>query len=195
MAAGNGARSLTRRCRHSRAQGFSLLELMVVLSVVAILLAIGVPGFQSLRENLQLSTTVNAFLSAVNLTRSEAIHRGARVDLVPRNGANWQQGWVVFIDENRNQMPDGDEQVIVWHGPVSGNIAINSQFSDSTKPYLAYNGSGRTRTHSSNQSPQLGTVSFFLNGKIRRIKLNFSGRARICNPENDQTCSGAGDTT
>ncbi len=163
------------------------------MAIAVILLAIGVPSFHSLIQHQRLSTAVNAFFGAINLTRSEAIQRGARVDMVPSDGVDWANGWVVFIDQNNNQLVESGEQLIFSHGPVSGKMAIKSVMTDSSKPYLAYNGTGRTRTNASGQSPQLGTVSFFLDTKVRRIKLNFAGRARTCNPEQDKTCTGADD--
>lgn len=179
------------RLRISVCCGFSMIELMVVLAVTAILLAIGVPSFHELIRNQRLNVAVNAFFGAINLTRSEAIHRGARVDLVPADGADWANGWVVFIDQNNNQLAEAGEQLILAHGPVNGQIAIKSAMTDSSKPYLAYNGTGRTRTNASSHAPQLGTISFFLETGIRRIKLNFSGRARTCNPVQDKSCTGA----
>jgi type IV fimbrial biogenesis protein FimT len=173
------------------AAGLTLVELMLVLSIVSIILAAGVPGFQNLIQNQRLLTTTNDFFAAINLARAEAIHRGRRVDLVPAENADWSQGWEVFIDQNSNQIRDAGEKLIYSHGPAPSGLQIHSVFTDSSKPYLAYNGSGRTRTNASGQSPQLGTISFFLNGKIRRIKLNFLGRPRMCTPEQDRSCTGA----
>ncbi|WP_420799506.1 GspH/FimT family pseudopilin [Noviherbaspirillum sedimenti] len=179
--------------RASERTGFSMVELLTALAVAAIVLALAVPGFQSLIRNQRLSTSVNAFIGALHLTRSEAIRRGSRVDLVPADGADWAQGWVVFVDQNDNQQADSGEMILARQAAVAGGMAIKSVLTDSSKLYLAYNGSGRTRTNASSQTPQLGTVSFFLDGKIRSIKLNFSGRARVCNPEQDKTCTGADD--
>lgn len=177
-----------------RSQGFSLIELMVVLSIASILLMLGVPSFSALINNQKMTTTVNDFFMAINLTHSEAIRRGTRVDLAPADGIDWAKGWVVFIDGNHNQIADAGEQVIFSHGKVSNDMTIKSVFTDSSKVYLAYNGAGRTRTNASNQTPQFGTVSFKLDDQVRRIKLNFLGRPRSCNPENDSTCTGSSDS-
>jgi type IV fimbrial biogenesis protein FimT len=174
-------------------KGFSLVELMTVLAITAILLGAGVPGFQALIRNQRLNTSVNGFAGAIHVTRSEAIRRGSRVDLVPADGVDWSQGWIVFIDQNDNQQVDVGETIISRQGAAPRGMAIKSVLTDSSKPYVAYNGSGRTRTNASSQAPQLGTVSFVLDGGIRRIKLNFSGRARVCNPEKDKTCTGSED--
>lgn len=171
-------------------RGFSLVELMVTLAVVAILLAVGVPGFAEMIRNNKLRTTTNNFFSSINLTRAEAIRRGERVDMVPVDEkGDWSKGWVVFIDKNGNQKPDDGEPVIFSHGPAPSGISIKSNLTDSTVQYLAYNGAGRTRTNASNYRTQFGTFTLELDGRFRKVKLNFLGRPRICNPEIEKnTC-------
>jgi len=70
--------------------GFSLVELMVAIVVLAIVLAIGIPSFQSMFESSRENRANDDFISAVNLARSEAITRelpaGGRVVLCERNG-------------------------------------------------------------------------------------------------------------
>lgn len=179
-------------------KGFSLIELMVVLSVATILLGIGVPGFRGLILSQRMTTTVNDFFAAINLARSEAMQRGARVDLVPSdaNGKDWTRGWVVFIDKNSNQIVEDGEQIIYSHGPAPEGIAIDSAFTDTaSRLYISYNGTGRTRTNASSQSPQLGTLSFIQNAQVKRIKINFLGRPRVCDPVRETTtCTKTADT-
>lgn len=172
---------------YPQACGYTMVELMTVLAIAAILLAIGVPSFNSLIKTLRITTTANNFFSAVNLTRSEAIQRGIRVDLVPTDGVDWANGWIVLIDQNGNQKSDPGEQVIFSSGPVPKGITIKSSFTDSKRPYLAYNGSGRTRTNANSQTPQLGSWVFTLDDHARRIVVNFLGRPRVCNPNIDTT--------
>jgi type IV fimbrial biogenesis protein FimT len=177
-----------------RIDGFTLTELMAALSIALILLMIGIPSLSTVINNQKMTTVTNDFFMAINLTRSEAIRRGTRVDLVPLDGVNWSKGWVIFVDKNNNQMVDPGEEVIFSHGPTSKDLIIKSALTDSSKTYLAYTGVGRTCTNSSSQTPQFGTISFTLDRRVRRIKLNFLGRARSCNPENDNTCTGSSDS-
>lgn len=171
-----------------RSAGFSVIELMTVLTIAAILLAIGVPSFNALIRNQRMTTTVNDFFAAVNLTRSEAIQRGTRVDLVPAgDGTDWNKGWIILIDRNHNQTADAGEQIIFSHGPVSKGITIEAAFTDSKVQYLAYNGSGRTRTNANSQTPQLGSWLFKLDTQARKIVINFLGRPKVCNPNADAT--------
>lgn len=168
----------------TRIHGFTLVELMVVIGVAVVMLTIGVPSFYTLVQKQKMTTAVSDFFNALGLARSEAIQRGSRVDLVPAGGGtDWADGWVIFIDENNNQRPDAGEHIIFTHGPVPSGITVRASFTDSTVQYLAYTGSGRTRTNASSQAPQLGSLSFIgSNGEVRKIKIGFLGRARMCNP-------------
>jgi type IV fimbrial biogenesis protein FimT len=173
----------------SKRSGFSLIELMVVLAIAAILLGIGVPSFQVLLQNQRMTTTVNDLFAAINLTRSEAIRRGTRVDLVPADSKDWASGWVVFIDQDADQIPDAGEQIIYTHSSITGGIAIESRFADSTAKYLAYNGTGRTRTNANPRTPQLGNFLLSSEHASRRIVIGFLGRPRVCNPAMEKsTC-------
>lgn len=165
------------------AGGFSLIELMTTLAVLAVVLAIGVPGMRALVEGQQISAAANNLFAAINLARSEAIKRSTRVDLVPAgDGSDWSKGWVIFVDENGDQRPNIDERVIVTQGPVASAISIQASLSDSSKQYLAYQGTGRTRTNANPQSPQFGSLKLILGEQERKITINMLGRARLCNP-------------
>lgn len=55
--------------------GFSLLEVMVAISVLSVVLLIGIPGFQALFESARERSAISSFVTAVNLARSEALTR------------------------------------------------------------------------------------------------------------------------
>ena len=61
------------------ASGFTIIELMVTVAVAGILLAVAVPSFNQMAVNSRLTTQVNDVVGALNLARSEAIKRNARV--------------------------------------------------------------------------------------------------------------------
>lgn len=180
--------------RTANDNGFSLIELMVVLAIATILLGIGVPAFAAMLRNQRVTTAVNDLFAAIHLARSEAVQRGQRVDLMPSDGNNWANGWIIFIDENGNHQVDNGEAVLFTHDAIPKDIGISSALTDASFQYIAYNGTGRTRTDASDQQPQVGTLSFSLAGVAkRRIKLNFLGRPRTCDPESDLTCTGTAD--
>jgi type IV fimbrial biogenesis protein FimT len=82
-------------------RGFSLVELMVVLVILAILVGIGVPSFRRMTANNRLATSANLIVTALQTARAEAIRRNQRVMLCPTttgancSGSNWNR-FIVF---------------------------------------------------------------------------------------------------
>ena len=67
--------------------GITLIELMVVLAVLVILAAVGIPAFQRLAAESRVSSQANATQSAVQFARSEALKRRSSIVLC-RDGQN-----------------------------------------------------------------------------------------------------------
>jgi type IV fimbrial biogenesis protein FimT len=83
-------------------RGFTLIELMVTIAIMAILLMIAVPSFSNATLGSKLSAYANSLAASAHLARSEAIKRNAPVELcVSSNGTScatsggWEQGWIV----------------------------------------------------------------------------------------------------
>lgn len=91
--------------------GFTLMELIVAMAIVAILVTIGIPSFQTLISENRMTSGANAFVVSLNLARSEAIKRSRRVSLCSSadgatcSGGGYHQGWIVFVDPNNNCTP------------------------------------------------------------------------------------------
>lgn len=86
-----------------RAAGFTLIELMVTIAVMAILLGIAVPSFNNVTLGSQLASYANNLASSALLARSEAIKRNAPVTLCISSSGTacgtgaWEQGWIVIV--------------------------------------------------------------------------------------------------
>lgn len=180
-----------------RHAGFTLPELLIVLAIIGILLAAGMPSFRSYLQAQQVATAAQQFLFALNLARSEAIQRSARVDVAPRDGLQWENGWVVFIKQDNNVSPkfSAGDQLIYSYDALPPGLRVATTLSNKTSAHIAYNGNGRTRTHLSAMTPQWGSWKFSLNGMERLVRLPLAGRARICNPADDASCKFTGATT
>jgi len=91
------------------ARGFTLLELMVTVAIIAILAMLAAPSFNEAILSNKLASFANNFVASATLARGEAVKRNAAVTVcVVANdtsttcttSGDWQQGWIVFNDIN-----------------------------------------------------------------------------------------------
>ncbi len=81
--------------------GYTLMELMVTVSIAGIVTGLAVPNFIGTIRSNRLTTQVNEFVTTLNLARSESVKRGKMV-VVRKTGTNWENGWQVFVDVDRS---------------------------------------------------------------------------------------------
>lgn len=123
-----------------RENGFTLLELLVILAIASITLSVGVPSFRGVILDSRMVSDVNQFVSAVNLARSSAVRfqRNAVIctsddffSTTPTCSGNtdWTNGWVVWVDKDRDSILDADEVVSVQE-PLDDNTAFSATAAD-----------------------------------------------------------------
>lgn len=177
--------------------GASLAELLVVLALAGILAGAAMLSFSDILRRQRLRIATNDLLAAIDLTRSQAIARGAKVLMAPLEpaGADWRLGWAVFVDQNGNRRPDAGELLIFRHGPLADGITVSSKFSSGAAPtYVAYNSAGRACSAGNSLAARWGTLSLAQGEDARNIKINMLGRVRVCDPAKEPAdCTGASD--
>jgi type IV fimbrial biogenesis protein FimT len=87
-----------------RTRGFTLLELMTTITIVAVLLAIGVPSMRSMIQRNRVSSAHNDLAASIAYARTTAINRGQLVSMCPSAdgstctsaGQDFEPGWIVY---------------------------------------------------------------------------------------------------
>ena len=119
----------------NRQSGFNLTELMVVITIVSILMAVGIPSYRYVTTANRVASEVNSLLADMQFARSEAVREGQTVTVCTSadgatcagGGNTWQGGWIVFSDANADgavQAP-GD-QVLRVQNTFSGKDTFTS---------------------------------------------------------------------
>jgi type IV fimbrial biogenesis protein FimT len=97
----------------NKLSGFTLVEMLITVTVAAILLTIGVPSFRYVTNSNRIAAEINGLLGDMQFARAEAIKEGLPVTVcVSTNGATcanantWQNGWIVFSDVNGSATVD-----------------------------------------------------------------------------------------
>lgn len=103
----------------STQQGLTLIELMMVITIAAVLIALAVPGFQALTRNSRQLNAVGDVSSMLSRARSEAAARYkhivlcASADQATCSGATtWETGWIMFVDEDGSGTLNGTETTL-----------------------------------------------------------------------------------
>jgi type IV fimbrial biogenesis protein FimT len=131
----NTHRSLRRelpRLRRAIA-GLTMIELVVTMSIAAILLTIAAPGYRYVTTSNRMSAEVNGLLGDLQYARAEAIREGQTVTVcVSNDGAScsgataWNQGWIVFSDVNGDGAVEAGDTVLRVQQPFAGSDTFSA---------------------------------------------------------------------
>jgi type IV fimbrial biogenesis protein FimT len=137
------------------AKGFTLIELMVAVAVLAITLGFAVPGYQSVVNGNRLAGTANEFVATLQSARVEAIRRGRRIAVCASADANAASptcasanidGWITFVDKDADGS-FGAADELLQRSTIDGPVAV------SDLPTVVYRSDGLARDAAGDPMP------------------------------------------
>jgi len=166
--------------------GFTLIELTITITIIAILTAVALPSFSNLLANSKVSNISHQLQTSLNMARNHAIMNQYNVIVCPASNkqlnecrstyasnTNWQHGWLIYQDDNNNNELDAADQLL--HVFKSNGAAV------------VFNQQGRLRFFPDGSARSAG---FYIcsdnSARMRHIYLLYSGRSRVDQNLTDQ---------
>lgn len=149
-----------------RTQGFTLIELMVTITVLGIIISLAAPSFSKMLQDNRMITLASELQGSLQMARAEAIKR--RVDVVLcksnsgatdcSNGTDWQGGWLMRSTDGVIKVWDAVQGATLT-GPSSG---------------ITFRGNGLTSS-----SESTWTAAYSSCTQNRSITVSTTGRATL----------------
>lgn len=142
--------------------GFTLVEMMVTVAVLAIIIGIATPSFVEMMRQNTLRSQANELLALMHYARSEAIKRRNNVEVAISAGSGGS-GWVASVN-------------IPGTSPITGVRTLDNSASTSViaSTSIVFEANGR-RSATTNVS----CIAISYSGKVRTINIGVSGSLAV----------------
>lgn len=157
--------------------GFTLVEILIGITLVAILMAVGLPSYTAWIQNTQIRSAAEAVLNGLQLARNEAVRRNVNVQLA----LGTQSSWTISVPSDGTQVQARD------YGAGSKNVTVTKTPSAATR--VTFNSLGRVTTNA-DASAAITQLDFDVPTTILaaaasrnlRIVIAAGGNVRMCDP-------------
>ena len=170
------------------AHGFTLLELMVALAVLAILVTLGVPSFAGLVRSTREANAYHLVTTSFAAARVAAVKHGVPVTVCPSNDGTtcrsdlvWEEGWILYRDPDRAQHPTSPDEVLQRLDGIGPGVTLRG-----TSGRMRVRFTPRGWAHGSNISLRLCETRHAQ--LLGRIVVNNGGRARTERSSEEVAC-------
>jgi type IV fimbrial biogenesis protein FimT len=146
-----------------RRAGFTLIEMMVVVSVMAVMLTLAMPSLSALLEAQRLRSAAFDLVGDLTTARGEALNRRQSVSISPVSSGDWTSGW---------RVTEGDE-VIRQRSPLGGSLSVSG-----APGSIAYDPNGRLAAADGFIRIEIGSSALTDETRLRCISVDPLGRVR-----------------
>jgi type IV fimbrial biogenesis protein FimT len=135
--------SLRQQTLGTANRGFTLIELMATLAVIALLAAMGAPVLRNSIDQSRINTQARQLLSSFNYARAQAISIRQFVTIASNNGAgDWTGGWQIYASPTANAAFDANTDTLL-RVVDANNALISMNSNDANIQFLSFASSGR----------------------------------------------------
>lgn len=166
-----------------REPGFTLVELLFTLVILAIALSIAAPSFSELLHNRRASTATQELRNALDFARESAAHSGQPISIAA-TGDDWASGWEVFADAGNSGVRARQQLPLATHGPLSG---VSIRTDSTSRRYLHF--TPRGNAIQPNGAFHSGTLTLCGAGRTSyHVVFNKAGRIRTESGNTEDYC-------
>lgn len=158
-----------------RQKGLTLIETTLCVAILSLLAAISLPTMRDFINSMHVRTAVSSVSTDFQLARTAAITKNGVSVACPVSSGRctssgvWSNGWIVFMDANRNQQFDQGDEMLIQHGALRPTLRLTSSRGRTELRYLTDG-----RSAGSNMTLNLCDSSYLR----ARIIINNVGRVR-----------------
>jgi len=183
------------RTNKNNNKGFTLVELIITLTVAAILVMMEAPGLGTWLADNRLSAQSTQLIAAIRTARSEAVKRMQTITICASsnvttanpscNTTNWEAGWIIFNDANANAAFDAGEQLLAMGNALTGGTTLRSR--NPSNGLVRFSSTGTNIAATPNPTSWMLCDSRGVN-KAKQIQLLASGDVHLSTVPNEETC-------
>lgn len=173
----------------NRPNGFTLIEVLIVVAIVALLAALAVPSFTTMLMKRSVQSAALALVTDMRYARSEALRRSVKVSICSLatgstsacsgSPAQWENGWMVFVDTGATvgTWEAGEDVVRVQQPPT--NIATINNATSSVANVFTFEANGIAKASTATLIVKPARNSSDTNDRVICISINGRPALRV----------------
>jgi type IV fimbrial biogenesis protein FimT len=185
------------------ATGFTMIELMVVVVVMAVLLGVAVPSFQAVMNANRLAGASNELMASLQTARMEAVKRNARVGLCLSKGSNSTapvcsnddvDGWIVFVDASKDDKYDSGTDTLLRTSTAASNVVVTASATPATAGAIVFRADGFARKKKDSADLLYGTIDMCIKTRrppenVRHVIIAAGSRVSVESADANAACA------